>query len=141
MLQERSSAFGASCLLLDARLWTKLQLARDFEDTEHFATLRREMGSRRSIGPWFKLLGVALLAALLLAYPLDWCIWQLRMLRGQGLGSVDVTQTTAATLKGNHFEVYSQQVTTVNCSRSLLPEAGAGPCWWLRRHTQLVTQY
>ena len=63
------------------------------------------------------------------------------MLAGSGMDTAVVTQTTAATLKGNHFEVYSQETTTVNCSRSLLPEAGAGPCWWLRRHPQIVTQY
>ncbi len=82
-----------------------------------------------------------MLALLLLAYPLDWGVWEVRNLRGRGMGSVDLTETTAATLKGNHFEVYSQQTTSVNCSRSLLPEAGAGPCWWLRRHPNVVTQY
>lgn len=86
-------------------------------------------------------IGVVLLAVVLLAYPLDWAIWRMRMLAGAGMGSADVTETTAATLKGNHFEVYSEQTTTVNCSRSVLPEAGAGPCWWLKRHPQIVTQY
>ena len=57
------------------------------------------------------------------------------------MGAVPVTSTTAATLKGNHFEVYSQNTTTVDCSRSLLPEAGGGPCWWLERHPQSINQY
>jgi hypothetical protein len=57
------------------------------------------------------------------------------------MGSVEVTETTAATLKGNHFEVYGQQTTAVNCSRSLLPQGGGGACWWLRRHPEMVTQY
>ena len=73
--------------------------------------------------------------------PLDWAVWRVRMATDQGMGTVALTQTTAATLKGNHFEVYSQSTTNVNCSRSLLPEAGGGPCWWLRRHPQVVTQY
>ncbi|HLI77056.1 MAG TPA: hypothetical protein VKV02_08925 [Acidobacteriaceae bacterium] len=85
--------------------------------------------------------GLIALAILLLAYPLDWVVWRVRLAAGNGLDTVDVTDTTAATLKGNHFEVYSQQTTSVNCSRSLLPEAGAGPCWWLRRHPQRITQY
>lgn len=82
-----------------------------------------------------------LLTIALLAYPLDWTVWRVRQAMGQGMGSADVTDTEAATLKGNHFEVYSQQTMTVNCSRSLLPEAGAGPCWWLHRHPESVTQY
>ena len=85
--------------------------------------------------------GVVLLAVILLAYPLDWAIWRARMLVGHGMGTADVNETTAATLKGNHFEVYSSHETIVSCSRSLLPEGGAAPCWWLHRHHDLVTQY
>ena len=82
-----------------------------------------------------------LTGALLLVYPLDWVVWRVRLASGNGMGSVPVTSTTAATLKGNHFEVYSQNTTTVDCSRSLLPEAGGGACWWLQRHPQVLTQY
>ncbi len=82
-----------------------------------------------------------LLAAVLLAYPVDWAIWRMRSVAGIGMGTAVVTELTAATLKGQHFEVYSQETNTVTCSRSLLPEAGAGPCWWLRRHPQIVHQY
>jgi hypothetical protein len=81
------------------------------------------------------------LLVVLLVYPLDWTIWRIRMAMGSGMGSVVVNQTTAATLKGNRFEVYSEQMTSANCSRSLLPQAGAGPCWWLRQHPQQTTQY
>ncbi len=82
-----------------------------------------------------------LLAMVLLCYPIDWAIWHLRALAGTGMDEVTVTETTAATLKGNHFEVYSQNTGLVACSRSLLPQAGAGACWWLRRHPQVITQY
>ena len=85
------------------------------------------------------LLGV--IAIFLLLYPLDWAVWRLRTALGHGMDTVQVTAMTAATLKGNHFEVYSQDTSSAPCSRSLLPEAGAGACWWLRRHPQLVTQY
>lgn len=84
---------------------------------------------------------VTLLALGLLAYPADWAIWRMRMGHGSGMGSVSVTLTTAATLKGNHYEVYSQDTAPVECSRSLLPQAGAGACWWLRRHPELIKQY
>lgn len=101
------------------------------------------MGPRRATVPQRRLrvwgLGVAF--ALLLVYPADWAVWRIAMLLGRGLSTVDVMQTTAATLKGNRFEIYQQQKTTVNCSRSLLPQAGAGACWWLRRHPESVTQY
>lgn len=85
--------------------------------------------------------GLVVLVPLLLLYPLDWGIWRVRMAAGNGMGTADVTDTTAATLKGNKFEIYSQQTTTVNCSHSLLPEAGGGACWWLKRHPATVTQY
>lgn len=99
------------------------------------------MSQARQTRKLWKRLGAGALVIVLLAYPLDWCVWELRMLRGHGMGTVDLTETTAATLKGNHFEVYSQETTSVNCSRSLLPQSGAGACWWLRRHNSVVTQY
>jgi hypothetical protein len=80
-------------------------------------------------------------AVILLAYPLDWLVWRALCLTGHGMGTAQVSETTAATLKGNHFEVYSQQTTAVNCSNSVLPQAGAGACWWLHRHPEIVTQY
>ena len=89
----------------------------------------------------FQQILVILVAALLLAYPVDWAVWRVRTASGRGMGTVNVTSTTAATLKGNHYEVYGQDTTPVECSRSLLPEAGAGPCWWLRRNPQVITQY
>ncbi len=84
---------------------------------------------------------LVLVLCLLLVYPVDWAIWRIRMAFGGGMDNVTVTSTTAATLKGNHFEVYSQDQAPVACSRSMLPEAGAGACWWLRSHPQVITQY
>lgn len=84
----------------------------------------------------FVLVGIALLA-----YPLDWAFWRLRVAAGGGMGVANVNSITAATLKGNHFEVYSQETTQVQCTLSLLPQAGTSPCWWVRRHPQQITQY
>lgn len=84
---------------------------------------------------------VVLLALILAAYPLDWAVWRVRSAFGAGMDSVAVSSAPAATLKGNHFEVYAPTVEEVSCSRSVLPEAGAGACWWLRRHQQQITQY
>lgn len=88
-----------------------------------------------------KRIALTVLVIGLLVYPVDWAIWRLRVALGGGMGTVTVTSLTAATLKGNHFEVYSSDTAPVNCSRSLLPQAGAGACWWLRRHPQQITQY
>lgn len=81
------------------------------------------------------------IALALLSYPADWLIWWVRTLAGGGMGTVTVNTLTAATLKGNHFEVYSSDTAPASCSRSLFPQAGAGACWWLRRHPQQVNQY
>ena len=97
----------------------------------------RESSLRRKL----RATGLAVFGFLVLVYPIDWAVWHLRQLAGGGMDSVAVTNTTAATLKGNRFEVYSQNTLSVDCSRSLLPEAGAGACWWLRRHPQIITQY
>lgn len=83
----------------------------------------------RSRGRRFQPVIFAFLGLVLLAYPLDWTVWRLRMALGNGMGLPAVTSTTAATLKGNHFEVYGQDQENVSCSRSLLPQTGAGPCW------------
>ncbi len=82
-----------------------------------------------------------LFGALFLVYPVDWTVWRVRSGFGAGMGSVAISESLAATLKGNHFEVYTPTMSTVACSRSLLPQAGAGACWWLRRHADQITQY
>ncbi len=51
---------------------------------------------------------LAVVVAVLLLYPLDWLVWRLRLMAGSGMGSARVIATTAATLKGNRFEIYSQ---------------------------------
>ncbi len=82
-----------------------------------------------------------LLGAALLLYPVDWIVWRARSRFGVGMGSVVISDSMAATLKGNHFEVYAPTTAAVACSRSLLPQAGAGACWWMERHTENITQY
>ena len=81
-----------------------------------------------------------LLLAALLAFPLDWLVWRLRVAAGGGMDTTTVTQVTIASLKGNKDEYYMDGETAVSCSRSVFPQAGAGACWWLRRHNQLLTR-
>jgi len=84
---------------------------------------------------------MALLVAGLLAYPLDWAVWRIRVAAGGGMGSVDVSHFTVASLKGNKEEYYPDGTTTVDCSKSLFPEAGSGACWWLARHPQVIERF
>jgi len=77
----------------------------------------------------------------LLAYPLDWTVWRLRVAAGGGMGKVEVNHFVVAELKGNKEEYYSDGIVTVDCSRSLFPEAGSGPCWWVVRHREVFDRY
>ena len=82
----------------------------------------------------------AILLFAILLYPLDWLIWRLRVAAGGGMDRVTVNQVTVAALKGNKSEYYFDGTIEVDCSRSLFPQAGAGACWWLHTHKELVTQ-
>lgn len=95
----------------------------------------------RRIIHWLVRSAVALFAIALLIYPADWLVWEARNLLRSGTGSVEVFYATAAELKGNKEEYYSDGVRTVTCSRSLFPQGGDSACWWLRRHPQVVQRY
>lgn len=84
---------------------------------------------------------LVLLVAAVLVYPLDWAVWRVRLAAGGGMGEVDVTNMTAAELKGNKEEFYTDSQMTVPCSKSLFRQAGSGACWWLARHPETVTRY
>jgi hypothetical protein len=74
------------------------------------------------------------LAALALGFVADWAAWRLR---GDPMGEVVVTRVVVAPLKGNREEYYADGTATVACSRTLYPQAGAGACWWVRRHREI----
>ena len=84
---------------------------------------------------------MVLLIAALAAYPVDWLVWRVRVAMGGGMDTLQVNNYTVATLKGNKQEYYVDGASTVTCSKSLFPEAGGGPCWWVRRHLDVITQY
>ncbi len=84
---------------------------------------------------------IVLLLAALLAYPADYAVWRVRLAAGGGMGTVQVTKFTVAELKGGKESYYIDGVTTVDCSRSLFPEAGSGPCWWVSRHAEVIDRY
>jgi hypothetical protein len=75
------------------------------------------------------------------AYPLDWAVWKTRVAMGGGMGVMQVSQMTAAEMKGGKESYYFDGTTSVDCSRSLFPQAGAGACWWVQRHPVVTERY
>lgn len=79
-----------------------------------------------------------MIIALLILFAIDWGVFEVRRLRGDGMGTVVVDQFVAGSLKGNRTEF--DYIGTVNqsCSRTLFPQYAASqwvpPCWWLQRH-------
>lgn len=92
---------------------------------------------RRQIMQWTEriLLGSVALAAL--TYGGDYAVFSLR---GKPLDQVTVNRYLAVPLKGNKTEFDFQGSQPVACSRSIFPQAGWSPCWYLRRHTTQATQ-
>ena len=84
--------------------------------------------------------GVLVLLAML-AYPVDWAIWRVRVAAGGGMDKITVDHFVVAELKGNKEDYYPDGTSVVDCSKSLFPEAGSGPCWWLARHREVIERY
>ena len=82
-----------------------------------------------------------LLLLLVAAYPADWAIWRVRVALGGGIGQLQVSQMTAAEMKGGKETYYDDGTSLVDCSRSLFPQTGAGACWWVARHPVVTTRY
>ncbi len=85
-------------------------------------------------------IGVVLLIAALL-YPLDFAVWRVRVARGGGMGSVNVDLYTVADLKGGKEDYYAQGTVAMSCSQSIYPQEGNNPCWWVKRHREVVQHY
>lgn len=77
---------------------------------------------------------LALVALAVLSYAGDWLLWRMRVARGAGIGSVQVTRMVVAPLKGSREEYYMDGTEEMPCSHSLFPEGGNQPCWWMRQH-------
>jgi len=79
-----------------------------------------------------------LLIVLAILYALDLGVFQVRRMRGTGMGTVSVDQYLATSLKGNKAEYDYLGTANQNCSRSLFPQYAASnwnpPCWWLESH-------
>ena len=73
-------------------------------------------------------------AFLLILYAADWGVFQVRMQRNTGLGSVQVDRFLATRLKGQKEEFDYMGSGPQPCARSLFPHASNPPCWWVERH-------
>jgi hypothetical protein len=83
---------------------------------------------------------VTLVMAPVLLYLGDWGVWSARSSGGGAMGSVAVSQSTVASLKGNKVEYYQEGSLQTPCSQSLFPQGAFSACWWLRRHARVVVQ-
>ena len=75
-----------------------------------------------------------LAATVALLYVGDWAVWKVRTMKGGGVGTVTVGVLQVASMKGNKEEFFPNGTEDVQCSKSLFPQTGAGPCWWVEQH-------
>jgi hypothetical protein len=87
-----------------------------------------------------RIVAIALAVLAVAAWPLDWVLWRIRLATGSGMDAVVVAHYTVTAIKGGKDEYFSEGVSPEPCSRSVFPEAGAGPCWWLNHTKQLATR-
>ena len=80
---------------------------------------------------WSGLALLGLLGAAALVYLGDTAAYYLR---GQPTDKVTVSRYMSAPLKGDKTEYYYEGTGPVSCSKSLFPQSGWQPCWYLRKH-------
>lgn len=83
---------------------------------------------------------IALCSLFIVLYTGDYAALRFRIARG-GPGSVLSTVTIfyAAPIKGGKVSVFCDQPQARPCVRSIFPQLGYAPCWYLRRHSvQLI---
>jgi hypothetical protein len=76
-----------------------------------------------------------LAGAATLLYLADFAVLQVRVKHGTAFGTITVEHLLATPLKGKKVEYDSLGAVPERCSRSVLPQEGSPPCWWLARHT------
>jgi hypothetical protein len=75
------------------------------------------------------------LASILLLYACDWAALRVRVSHGTAFRTLQIDQYLATPLKGNKAEYDYMGAQPETCSRSLFPQSGSPPCWWLAKHT------
>jgi hypothetical protein len=88
-------------------------------------------------GRWGRRLGRVAIVMVVLSGMLfvgDWVVLRFRIAHGTAYGVVNVNQFLATPLKGNKVEYDMTGTVQETCSRSIFPQKGNPPCWWLERH-------
>jgi hypothetical protein len=83
---------------------------------------------------WMLRVLLGLVGAAVLLYLGDFAVLQLKVKRGTAFGTVTVMHLLATPLKGKKVEYDVLGSTPETCSRSVFPQEGVPPCWWLARH-------
>jgi len=78
---------------------------------------------------------LTLVATLLLLFAGDWTVLHSRISHGTAFQTITVHQLLATPLKGQKEEYDYVGDMPMTCSRSIFPQEGDQPCWWLARHT------
>jgi hypothetical protein len=95
-------------------------------------------GVLRMNGRWWRQLprvAVVMVVLLALLFVGDWLVLRVRVARGTAYGTVSVNQFLATSLKGNETEYDFMGTVQETCSRTIFPQNGNPPCWWLKWHT------
>jgi len=78
---------------------------------------------------------IALCALSFVLYLGDYAVLRIRIARhGPATVLSTVTIFYATSLKGGKVSVFYDQPQTQPCVRSIFPQLGDAPCWYLRRH-------
>jgi len=78
---------------------------------------------------------LGLAGAVVAVYLADSAQIRVRLATGGAAETYDsVNVIYAAGLKNSKYEVYAGQPMPQTCTRSLFPQLGYTPCWYLRRH-------
>jgi hypothetical protein len=79
---------------------------------------------------------LGLLGAVVVAYAVDAVQVRIRLAIGGSSKACDtVTILYAAALKDGKYEIFSDRPVRESCSRSLFPQLGYAPCWYLRQRS------
>jgi hypothetical protein len=79
---------------------------------------------------------IGLVVAAVIAYVVDAIQVRVRLAAGGAANAYGtVTVLYAAGLKGSKYEIYTDQPDVETCTRTLFPQMGYLPCWYLRKHS------
>jgi hypothetical protein len=84
---------------------------------------------------FFKLATLGAIVAALALYLVDAVVLEVRGRHGSAYRVIQVNQFLTTPLKGQKEEYDALGTLPVTCSRSIFPQRGFTPCWWVERHT------